>query len=283
MENLLGLLSNKKHPIKKPVIGTLENIKRISVEDLVNYKKKYYNTNTAVLVVSGVYNKNEIIERANKYFKEVRNGKLEFPIPLKIEANGPKINALMKKGFNHTYFCIGFNGVNLYNKDLYIYDVLTQILKTRIFLSLRELNGLTYTSNVFASYHSDFGIFGILSSVMNVFIYKTIYIILGLLHELKTKIIDKEELVSAIETIKNNNNIELSSVLNHNRIYGFQQLFKVKELETPKLYLENITKVNPKDIIEISKKLFRVSNMLFVSVGALSNDNNLKKLLTLLK
>ena len=41
MENLLGLISDDNtHPIKKPVIGTLNNIKKISVKDLVNYKKK---------------------------------------------------------------------------------------------------------------------------------------------------------------------------------------------------------------------------------------------------
>ena len=69
MENLLGLISDDNtHPIKKPVIGTLNNIKKISVKDLVNYKKKYYNTNTAVLVISGAYDKNEIIDNCNKYF-----------------------------------------------------------------------------------------------------------------------------------------------------------------------------------------------------------------------
>jgi predicted Zn-dependent peptidase len=283
MENLLGLLTNKKHPIKKPVIGTLENIKRTSVKDLVEYKKRYYNTNTAILVLSGDYDKNEIIQKCNLYFREKRQGKLEFPIPLKVEKNGIKINTLFKQGFNHTYFCIGFNCVNVYNKEIYIYDVLAQILKTKLFLALRETNGLTYSSNVLSSYHSDFGLFGILSSVISDYIYKTIYIVLGILYNLKKELVGKDELESAIETIKNNVNVELTSVLNHNRIYGFQKLFRISEIETPGKYLDNLSKVSQDDILNIAKKMFIKDNMLFVSVGELENNNNLKKLLSLLK
>jgi hypothetical protein len=283
MESLLDLLVNKKHPIKKPVIGTLENIKTISIKDLQSYKSKHYNTNTAVLVISGNYDKNNIINKSNDIFNKTRIGNLEFPVPLNCYKSGLKIKTLYKKGYNHTYFCLGFNSINLYDKDMYMYDVLSQILKTKLFLSLRESNGLTYTSNVLSSHQSDFGIFGIVSSVMSVFIYKTIYLILELLHSLKSKVIEIPELESAKATIENGNNMELTSILNHNRIYGFQKLYDIDKIETPNKYLEKINKVTPKDILKISKKMFNVNNMLFVAVGSLANDKNLQKLLSLLK
>ena len=53
IESIFGLLADKNHPINKPVIGTFQNIKNVTVKNIVNFKKKHYNTNTATIVISG--------------------------------------------------------------------------------------------------------------------------------------------------------------------------------------------------------------------------------------
>jgi len=283
IESIFRLLVDKNHPINKPVIGTFQNIKNVTVKNIVNFKKKHYNTNTATIVISGNFDKKEILTKINNYFNIERRGDIIFPVPINLKSDGLKIKTIEKKGFNHVYLCLGFKSINLYNKEKYIYDVLSQILKNKLFLALRDDNGLTYTSNVVSNYNSDFGLLGILSSVISVYVYKTIYVMLSVLYSLKTENINKIELASAITTILNGNNVELSSVLNHNTIYGFQSLYNIKNIETPKEYLANINSVTIKDILTVAKKLFKVNNMLFVSVGDLNNNVNLKKLLNLLK
>ena len=283
IQTIFSLLSDKRHPINRPVIGSLKNIKGITVDDLIDFKKKHYNTNTAVLVISGNYEKKELLKKINIYFNEKREGKLEFPYPIKLKMDGIKIKTIFKPEFNHTYFCLAFKGINLYDTERYKYDVLAQILKTRLFLALRDTNGLTYNSNVVSSSNSDFGLFGIITSVISLYIYKTILVILNELYKLKTEIVKEDELNSATLFIVNENNVEFSSILNHNVFYGFQYLYRVHNKITPNKYLEQINSIKAKDILNIAKKLFKVDNMVFVSIGNLSNNNSLKKALNLLK
>ena len=87
-----------------------------------------------------------------------------------------------------------------------------------------------------SSYCSDFGILGVVSSVISEFIYKTIYLILELLHSLKSKMIEIPELESAKATIENGNNIELTSILNHNVIYGFKKLYDIDKIDTIEVF-----------------------------------------------
>ena len=107
--------------------------------------------------------------------------------------------------------------------------------------------------------------------------------ILNELYKLKTEIVKEDELNSATLFIVNENNVEFSSILNHNVFYGFQYLYRVHNTITPNKYLEQINSIKAKDILNIAKKLFKVDNMVFVSIGNLSNNNSLKKALNLLK
>jgi predicted Zn-dependent peptidase len=283
IQTIFSLLSDKKHPINRPVIGSLKNIKEITATDLINFKKEHYNTNTSILVISGMYDKEKLLKTIELNFNEKRIGKLNFPYPLVLKKDGLKVKTIFKPTFNHTYFCLSFKSINLYDNDRYKYDVLAQILKTRLFLALRETNGLTYNSNVVSSCNSDFGLFGILTSVISIYIYKTILVILNELYKLKTELIKEDELNSAIMSIINENNVEFSSILNHNVFYGFQYLYKINNIITPGKYLEKISVIKAKDILAIAKSMFKVDNMILVSIGNLSNNNNLKKTLNLLK
>ena len=68
IQTIFSLVSDKGHPINRPVIGSLKNIKSITVDDLIDFKKKHYNTNTSILVLSGNYEKKELLKKVEIYF-----------------------------------------------------------------------------------------------------------------------------------------------------------------------------------------------------------------------
>lgn len=63
----------QKHAFTKgyshPILGTEKNIKNFSREQLINFRKKYYNTNNALLVVSGDIKKENEITKVIEGFK----------------------------------------------------------------------------------------------------------------------------------------------------------------------------------------------------------------------
>jgi predicted Zn-dependent peptidase len=195
-----------------------------------------------------------------------------------------KIKVVYKHQLNQIYLAIAFKTIHFYDKNKYIYDVLTQILKTKLFTILRDNNGISYNSTVSSSYCSDFGLFGIFTSIVSLYIYQGIYIIIQILNHMKKDLISSDELISAKNYLNNSATLELASILNHNSIYGMQALYNVPldKLETPKEYLKKINSVSINDINNISKKLFNKNNLLFSSVGNLKNDDKLKKILNLL-
>jgi predicted Zn-dependent peptidase len=287
IQNIFSLLVDKNHPITKPVIGDLNNIKKTTANDLINFKKEFYHPNYATLVLSGNFNNKEALNFIDKYFninvpKNYR--KLIYPQPITLKADGMKIKVVYKHQLNQIYLAIAFKTIHFYDKNKYIYDVLTQILKTKLFTILRDNNGISYNSTVSSSYCSDFGLFGIFTSIVSLYIYQGIYIIIQILNHMKKDLISSDELISAKNYLNNSATLELASILNHNSIYGMQALYNVPldKLETPKEYLKKINSVSINDINNISKKLFNKNNLLFSSVGNLKNDDKLKKILNLL-
>ena len=60
-------------PYEHPVSGTLEEIKTLTKEDVVNFYKNYYTPSNAVLVISGDINADQMKKLAEKYYGKIEN------------------------------------------------------------------------------------------------------------------------------------------------------------------------------------------------------------------
>jgi zinc protease len=62
------------HPYSWPIIGYVDDLDRVTVEELKDFFKRWYGPNNAYLVVTGDVKTSDVIEMANKYFGSIPRG-----------------------------------------------------------------------------------------------------------------------------------------------------------------------------------------------------------------
>ena len=62
------------HPYSWPIIGYVDDLDRVTVEELKDFFKRWYGPNNAYLVISGDVKTSEVIELTNKYFGSINRG-----------------------------------------------------------------------------------------------------------------------------------------------------------------------------------------------------------------
>ena len=138
-----------------------------------------------------------------------------------VEQTKIQYNMLSKKGVNASSVMIGFRTCSQYSNDKYILNLLNKIIGgtmgSRLFMILREQNGLTYSSNSNVEYFDNFGSFTIFAETdHSKLIYNNnktsqgvIPLIISLLHDLIQNGITQTELTLIKGNVKGKNTINL--------------------------------------------------------------------------
>lgn len=73
-EVLLACLYPEGHPYRHPVIGSMEDLDRATLEEVKAFFRRYYTPNNAVLCVAGAVSPGEALEKVERYFGEIPPG-----------------------------------------------------------------------------------------------------------------------------------------------------------------------------------------------------------------
>ncbi len=138
------------HPYGQPSEGTEESIIAITREDIVNFHKKYYVPNNAILAVVGDVKSDEAIKKVKAKFSQWSGAKVippSFiePPPIK----GHQILLVDKPDLTQTYIKVGHLGIERKNPDYFAVRVMNYILggggfASRLMEEVRAKRGLTY-------------------------------------------------------------------------------------------------------------------------------------------
>jgi len=143
-------------------------------DDIVNMYKKYYQPQNMVLsLVSNIsfdhfmnlIKRTYFVEHKNKgSLYQERNNSYLIERPLVVNKNNePTILLISQKGQTTCNISISFQTCSFNNREMYILQLikvyLGDLLNSRLFVVLREKNGVVYTSNVSSEYQSTSGFF----------------------------------------------------------------------------------------------------------------------------
>ncbi len=84
----------KSHPYSWSTIGSMEDLNAASLEDVHKWFKTYYGPNNAVIVIAGSVNPEEIFQKVNKYFGDIKSNPMVSKIieqPVTLEHNKREI------------------------------------------------------------------------------------------------------------------------------------------------------------------------------------------------
>lgn len=128
-------------------LGREDTVKAITVEDLKNYFKQFFNANNIFISVTGDMDDKTLNKFINKYFSDFN--KEDF-VPYII--NKPKFvfeNREFKKDTAQVHIAFTFKGSRLFSRENVVSTIFNTILggnmSSRLFQKLREERGLAYT------------------------------------------------------------------------------------------------------------------------------------------
>ncbi|MEN2986296.1 MAG: pitrilysin family protein [Thermodesulfovibrionaceae bacterium] len=261
----------RNHPYRKPVIGWMEEIESISLEDIKNYYYQFYCPNNAFIIVAGNINSEEILDKVEEKFGSISKCKLSslFKNNYEPRQNGERRVVLKRK--THLPLLVMAYKVPAYpNKDSVSLELLSTIVgegkSSRLYRKLVQEKALAVdvtTSN--SPLSRDGFLFFIVASVKDP---QKIEEVERIIKEEIEKI--KAETPSAKEIEKAKNQVEASFLFSQDSVFGYAiYLGKFEILGSWKMinqYKEDILKIEAQDIQEVAKKYFNSENL---TVGVL--------------
>ena len=150
-----------KQSIGYPILGTLESVKSIKVDDLKAYLRRYYTSSNSVISCSGNFEIHEFIKLIEDYFGSIEFG--QKPDVSNVSYVGGE--SRVDKKLEQLQLTIGFDGYNVHHTDYYSLLALSVILgegmSSRLFQEIREKKGLAYSIFSSVSGHDNSGLFSI--------------------------------------------------------------------------------------------------------------------------
>lgn len=261
----------KNHPLGYLISGTKKIVRRTTREQILDFMNTYYVGDNIIISVAGNFNEVLILKLLEDKF-----GKLPASSTNKTNTFGkPDYNRVFckrEKDIEQIHCNIAFNSISYLSKERYVLSILNSILggsiNSRLFQKIRENSGLTYSIYSYGSSFRETGLFHIYAAMnpsQTATVIKKIYQIINeikkngvTLEELSmTKEQIKTELILGNESTKSRMNSNGKSMLSRGRIAPMEEL------------IDEINKVNLKDVTDFANKYFDFNNASMSLVGNL--------------
>ncbi len=248
----------KNHPYKWPVIGWMEDLRKVTRDDLWDYYKKRYVPNNAFIIVAGNIDVSAVMKKIRTEFGPIPKG-LELPA-LNIEEplqRGERRVFVNKEAELPYVFC-AYKVPNILDKDSYALDILWGVLSggksSRIYKSLIDEQRIALSAG--ASY-SNFNRYPFLFYLYGTSMPdKKIEDVEMALYREVDKL--KEHPPTEKEVQKAKNQIEADFIMQqdnlHYRAVTLAQFEMIGGLELEGKYLEGVRNVTAEDVQRVAKK-----------------------------
>ena len=117
------------HPFRTPVIGWMDDIERITREDVYEFYRTYYTPQNAVLVIAGDVKPDAVLKKVEKYFGNIKSK----PVPKKdfYNAEPPQRGERrikIKRDVKSPTLMLGYHSCGFFDPDFYVLEVIEGIL-----------------------------------------------------------------------------------------------------------------------------------------------------------
>lgn len=245
------------HPYRRPVVGWMQDIERLTHQDLVDFYKLYYVPNNAFVVMVGDFSTAEMLPKIKAAFGKIPRG----PEPPKVKTEEPEQrgerSVVLKKEAELPFVLSFYHAPNLKSPDSFALDVLSVILAGG--RSARLYHELVYQKRLVRGVDADYS--GLSIDPQGLSIYAQLLPDTdppAVKNEIE-RLLDgvKSELVGERELQKAKNQVEAAFVFAQDSIFG--QAMKIGYYEAVgdwrqmNEYLDGIRKVTREDVRRVAR------------------------------
>ena len=252
----------------RDVGGTLETVADIQQKDIREYMHQQYNPANTVVAVAGNVTHEEVVDmlaETTRDWKPLESLDWELATD---NVEGPLVKVERRRS-DQTHLCLGVPGLSLTHPDRYAFNLMNTILgdgmSSRLFLNLREEQGLAYDVHSSSSNYRDTGALvvycGVEPSKTNDAV-KTIVKEFQGMHQAPSE----QELNKAREYSKGRLLLRMEDTRAVASWLGAQELLQ-DSVRTPEEVVESLDAVTPADIARVAKNFLNDDKMRLAVVG----------------
>jgi len=268
------------NPLGYPILGTQECLKTIDKNMIKEYTIKNYTPSNTVIAVAGNYDEEKLIDVLNKYFSEWNSEGDEKVIFEK--ARFVRNTRVIEKDTEQVHICIGYNGIQHGDDDLYTLLAVNNIfgggMSSRLFQKIREQKGLVYSIYSYPSSYKNAGLFAIYAGMNPEHIDRVVNLIINEIKFLLKSGISEDELIKSKEQLKGNYILGLESTSSRMNSIGKSELM-LGYINSPEEVLKKIEKISRDNVERVVKKVFDMENISFSIVGNVKKGIDTNKLI----
>jgi zinc protease len=251
-------------PYHWPTIGWMEDIKRLSLEDVKSHYSTFYNPANAFLVVVGDVRKEDLLRRISQGFGRIPKGLPPSQQEVKEPSQLGERRIYVKKEAQLPYIVMGYHTPNLASEDAYVLEVIAAVLSggksSRFYKDLVHDKRLVLDADADNSLLShDPGLFTFSADPLPGKDTAEVEKALDQeIERIKNEPLDEHELQKA------KNQLEAAFVYGQDSLFYQAMLLAQHEIDASwkaiDNYLPNIRKVTAPDIMRVARKYFRSDN-----------------------
>ncbi len=266
------------------ILGTRKIIQSLSCESLLRFKNVHYHAENALVVVSGKFNQEKVLERIRKRFSSLE--KLENPPKKKPVNTKPRRNqiVLSYSQTKQTHIALGIRTTNLFDTDAHGLEVLSAILtegtSSRIYMSVREKHGMCYKIDGVSDLSQEHGFLSISVNPDNDKAHDSVSIIVEELRRLRERKVKYEELSKAKKLVIGEFRNDLQTPYDKAEYFG-RNLLLSNSIESRSEFEKKVNDVSPVQIMRLANTYFTTKNLALAVIGPHRSVRKFKKLLVL--
>lgn len=152
------------HPLGFPIIGTEQNLRSFTRQDLQLHVAEHYTLPNFVLAAAGNIDHARLVRLAEKYLTKTKGSPHVIPRVQAPTRSFKVVSEEYTRQIQQSHLCVGTVGYGIRHKDRYPLMVMNALLgegmSSRLYQTIRERHGLAYSVYSFVNLLSDTGSFG---------------------------------------------------------------------------------------------------------------------------
>lgn len=183
------------HPLGRDVCGSRESVGRITREMVMEYMEQFYNPENMVVSVAGDIQHEQVVDLINQLVSGWDSRSSASWTNFSDAQLSPKISLEYRKT-EQAHLSLGLPGLSITHPDRYALDLVSVILgegmSSRLFLEMRERQGLAYDVHSGVTYFLDCGAFVVNAGVDPSRVQTAVDTILAELSRMKNPVMEED-------------------------------------------------------------------------------------------
>lgn len=264
------------------IAGDAPRIRKMTRKDIVGYnREQYVAKNTVVCVAGNIPAKTGML--VEKYFTPLQEGSHHDKPAVTESQKGAKAAVRFKKT-DQAHIMLGVRAYARKHQDRHVLRVLATILggnmSSRLFISVRERQGLAYYIRAMAESYTDSGYLAVHAGITSAQLEKALATIIKEFQLIRDKKVDAKELKKAKEYIKGKTLINFEGSDDVATYYAEQAVLDGKTVALKDAF-KKIDAVTAADIQRVARDIFVNDKLNLYIIGPYKSASQFKKLLHL--